>query len=156
MTMLRTLKTWMFLLCFATLPNAYASELTEESVNKLIVTMEDAVNTLDAQVVADALSNDVEITMHVTMQGQTQVLNPSKQEYIALLKQGWAQYSDYKHSRSNTVIEIRDDKAFVTADILESMSIQGQTLSGETKEELTIELVNGNPQVTTMTGYSSM
>jgi hypothetical protein len=73
-----------------------------------------------------------------------------------MLKQGWAQYKKYKYSRSNVRIEIRDNKAIVTADVRESMTIQGQNISGESKEEVTIELVDGIPLITEVTGYTTM
>lgn len=138
------------------LTNSHASELTEESVKHVISAVDNAVNTLNADEVAKTLSSNVSITMNIDIQGQKQVLKPSKREYISMLQQGWAQYKNYKYHRSNVRIKIHNNKAFVTADISESMTIQGQNISGTSKEEVTIELVDGEPLITKVTGYVSM
>ena len=44
--------------------------------------------------------------------------------------------------------EIKNNKALVSAVVQESMIYQGQNMSGSTKEEVTIELVDGKPLVT--------
>ncbi len=147
-----------FLLVFSLIPltNAYASDLTEESVKRLMSKIDNAVNALNANEVADTLSSNVSITMNIRIQGQEQVIRPSKKEYISMLQQAWAQCKDYKYSRSNEVIKISGNKALVTSDIKESMTMQGQNISVESKEEATIELIDGQPLITHVTGYTSM
>jgi len=94
--------------------------------------------------------------MNITMEGQTQVMKPSKQEYITMLKQGWSAYENYTYSKSNVIIKIQEGKAIVTANIKETMTVQGQNLSGESQEIVTIEIVNGNLLITNVVGYTAM
>ena len=143
-------------LSLAVVSTAYATELTEKTVRQVISKVDHAVNELSARAVAEQLSGSVSITINISIQGQKQVMTPSKQEYVSMLEQGWAQYTNYKCSRSNVVTKIKHDKAYVSADIQESMTIHGQYLSGASKEEVIIELVNGKPLITEMVGYTSM
>ncbi len=135
---------------------SFASDLTEESVKSLLSKIDNAVANLNAAEVSKALSDNVIITINITMQGQTQVMRPSKQEYIAMLEEGWSMYENYKYRKSNVKIKIQGSKAFVSADVRESMTVQGQNIAGESKEEITIELINGKPLITNMVGYTSM
>jgi hypothetical protein len=52
--------------------------------------------------------------------------------------------------------EIKNNKALVSAVVQESMIFQGQNMSGSTKEEVTIELVDGNPLVTKVIGHTRL
>ena len=135
---------------------SFASDLTEESVKSLLSKIDNAVANLNAAEVSKALSDNVIITINITMQGQSQVMRPSKQEYIAMLEEGWSMYENYKYSKSNVKIKIQGSKAFVSADVRESMTVQGKNIAGESKEEITIELINGKPLITNMVGYTSM
>ncbi len=153
---LRIVKLLIFVFVLSVFTNSSAAELTEEAVKNLISKVDSAVNALNVQGVADALGSDVEIIMHISSQGQSQVIRPSKQEYLAMLEQGWAMFTDYKFSRSNLVIEMQENKAFVTVDTRESMIFQGQKISGQSKEEFTIEIVNGAPLVAGVITHSSM
>jgi phosphoribosylformimino-5-aminoimidazole carboxamide ribonucleotide (ProFAR) isomerase len=154
--MLRIVKIWFLVFSLAALTSACAPSLTEESAKQVISKIDNAVNTLNAQEVANALSDDVELILNINVQGQIQVLRPSKQEYIAMLQQGWAKSTNYEYSRSNMEIKIQGNKAFVSTNVKESMTVQGQNISGESKEEVTIELINGSPLITKVIGYTSM
>ncbi len=135
---------------------ATASELTEESVKAIIAKADNAASTLNANGISNVMSKNAIIVMNINMKGKEHVLKPSKQEYIAMLQQGWSTYKNYKYTKSDVVIKIEGKKALVTANVKESMTVQGQNVSGESKEELTIELVNGKPLITKVIGYTSM
>lgn len=134
----------------------FAAELTEEKVNKLIAKVDNAAVSLDAIELAKLLSDNVSITMNISMQGKMQVMKPTKQQYLSMLQQGWSMYKNYKYSKSNVKIKIEGNKALVTADVKESMTVQGQSISGESKEEITIELVSGKALITNVVGYTKM
>ena len=154
--MSHTKKTWVFLFLFFISATSFSAELTENSVKNLLSEIDNAIVNLDANGVANALSDDVNITMNITMEGQTQVMKLSKQEYITMLKQGWSAYENYTYSKSNVIIKIQEGKAIVTANIKETMTVQGQNLSGESQEIVTIEIVNGNLLITNVVGYTAM
>ena len=135
---------------------SHASALTEENVRQLIARIDNAVNALDANALAKEFSNDVAITLHINIQGHEQIMRPSKNEYIALLEQAWAQFSNYKYSKSNLRIDMRGGKAIVSALVHESMTIQGRELSGSSTEKVTIEMFKGKPVITEVVAYSNM
>lgn len=155
-TMLKIFKYCLLIMTFAAATSSYASSLSEENINQFLSKVEKASASFDTQVIDKALSDDVKITMHVSMQGQKQTMTPSKQDYLAMGQQAKALYKNYQITRSNTVIKINGDQAFVTGDVTESMTMQGQNISANTKEELTIKVMNGNLVVTEMVGYSNM
>jgi len=153
---MHNMKIYFTLLCTLLALNAAAGSLTETDVKGLIAKADKAAVTLNASDLASTLSDDVIIIMNINMQGQKHVMKPSKTEYISMVQQGWTTYSNYTYSKSDVVIKMQDDKAFVTSKVSESMTVQGSTMSGESKEEVTIELVNGRPLITRMVGYTSM
>lgn len=135
---------------------SFSGGLTEQSVAQLIDAVDKAANNKSAAPIGDAMTDNVKIVMNVEFQGQTQVISPSKSEYLSLLEQGWAQSSNYKYSKSDVTIKIDGDKAFVSANVNESMTIQGQNISVFSKEKAVIELINGKPFITEIVGYTSM
>jgi hypothetical protein len=154
--MLYAVRQFFAIFCLMASVSAYASGLTEESVKQLISRVNNAVNKLNAQEVASVLAENVKVTVHIRTKGSSQVMNLSKQEYLAALQQGWAMSTNYKYARTNTVIKIQGEKALVSSLVKESMMVQGQSVSGNSKEEVTIELVRGKPLVTNVTAYTSM
>jgi len=149
-------KVYLFALFFITTFTVNASEITEQSVIELIAKSDKAAETLNTSEIANLLSDDVDVTINIDIKGNKQTVTANKQKYIAMLKQGWSAYTNYKYSKSNTVIKIEGEKAIVTSDTKESMTIQGKNISTETKEESTIEIIGGKPLFTKIVGNSKM
>jgi hypothetical protein len=143
-------------LSLAVATSAYAAELTEETVKQVISRIDKAVNDRNANALAKELSNNASIKINISVKGRKRAMTASKRRYISILEQSWAQYSDYNYSRSNMTMTIKNNKALVSVVVQESMVLQGQNVSGSTKEEVTIELVDGKPLVTKVTGHSSL
>jgi hypothetical protein len=134
-----------------------AAGLTEQSVEQMMKSIDAAAARKNADVIANLMSPAVSIRMTINAGGQTQTLTPNRQEYLQMLKDGWAMSTDYRYARSGTKISLIDtNKALVKGTIRESMKVQGQTMSGETVEEVTIELVQGKPLITKVVGNSKM
>lgn len=154
--MLRLIKVSCLLLGLVVFSNAFAAELTEESVKELITSVELAANNKNVDGIASVLSDNVEIVLNLSFNGQTQVINSNKEDYISLLKQGWSISTNYKYVNKSSDITIDGDKAFVKAVVQEMMTIQGQDISAESKEESVVELIDGTLLVTKIVGYSSL
>lgn len=133
-----------------------ASEVNEDNVEKMIERIDRAINALDANSLAKELSDDVEIIINVTIGDEEQVMTPSKVEYIDMLEQGWANYENYSYTRSVLNVDVQDGQALVYAEINESLEFQGQKISVESQEHITIKIVEGKPLVTNIVGYTSM
>ena len=149
-------RTIIFFMAFLLSFSSHAEQITRESVDRIIAEVDAAVNALDAGRLANLLSDDVSITMHISAQGQTQTLKPDKSRYLTMLNDGWNQFSDYRYQRSNVKTQISGNKARVYADVVEKMTINGQTISGESQEEVTIEMINGKALITKVVGYTHM
>ncbi len=146
----------MVIFSFAVHSMVNAGELTESSVKALGEKLESAILTKDTSKISDTMSDNVLIIMNFNMQGENHVMKPAKKEYLSMLQQGWDMCKNYKYKQSNMVIKIEGNRAIVTADSSESMTVQGKEVSGESKEETTIELVNGKLLITKIVGYTTM
>ena len=135
---------------------SFAAELTKESVNQLLNTVEQAAKKHNSDAIGEVLADNVMITMNIEIQGQTQVAKVNKGQYLSMLEQGWAQVSNYDYSKSDVEIELDGDKAYITANVNESMTVQGHDVSTSSHEEAVVELVNGKVMVTNIVGYVSM
>jgi len=135
---------------------AFAQDLNREQVMDVVNRVDAAAEVRDAAAVGDALATDVKITINVDYMGQPQVMHATKNEYVAMLREGWAMYSEYKFEKSNLNIELEGSKAYVTADVYETMVLQGHRLTGTTKENAVIELVDGKALITQIVGHSKI
>ncbi len=136
---------------------SHAGGLTEKAIVDLMEKVDNATSSLNIAPIAEILSDNVAITMSITAQGQTQVLKPTKQEYLSMLQEGWSTYTNYKYVRTNVRIKIEsENRAYVTADVEESMTVEGQNITGRSKEEVTVELVKGKPKITRVTARVRM
>ena len=68
----------------------------------------------------------------------------------------WAHYSEYKYDRGNTKISINNDQAVISADITESININGQEMTGQSKEKVTVQIVDDKPKITKVVAFTSM
>ncbi len=146
----------MVIFSFAVHSMVNAGELTESSVKAFVEKVDSAMLTEDTSKISDAMSDNILIIANVNMQGENHVRKLTKKEYLSMLQQASDMSKNYKYKRSNMVIKIEGNRAIVTSDISESMTMQGKEVSGETKEEITIELINGKPLITKMVGYTTM
>ncbi len=152
--MFNVFKNYFFVIFLLLSLNAFAAELTKENVNILLSKADLAVSNLDADGVANVLSDNVILIMNIKTKEQTQVLTPSKQEFIVMLKLGWLSVENFKHSKTNEVIKSDGDKVIVTADVNESMTVNGQENYVDAKVEATIEIVNRNILITRLVAYT--
>lgn len=80
----------------------------------------------------------------------------SKAEYLANLGTTWAVATNYFCRRSNERIVISGNAATITADVVETFTIRGNTMRTRTSETAPLELVDGAARVTRMAGNASM
>jgi hypothetical protein len=124
------------------------TELTEASVRALIAKVDRAIPARNVAVIAEVLAERVVISVNMTVNGQLQHLSPDRGQYLDMLKQTWATVSDYRYRRYNQRITIEGHQAIVTADVWESATLNGQTMSTQSRETTIIESVDGKLQAT--------
>ena len=152
--MFSTFKNYFFVILLLLSANVFAAELTKENVSILLSKADAADSNLDADGVANVLSDNVILIVSIKTKEQTQVLTLSKQEFILMLKFGWLSVESFKHSRMNEVIKSDGDKMIVTADVLGTMTVNGQNNNLDAKVEATIESINKNILITRLVAYT--
>lgn len=150
-----------FLLVIAIMPsllsaNIFTEQLTEESVKVLLSKADLAVSNLEADAVANVLSDNVILIMNIKINNKMQVMAPTKQEFIVMLKLGWLSVSNIKHSKTNEVIRSNGNKVIVTADVNETMIVNGEENYVDAKVQATIEIVNGSTLITKLVAYTTL
>lgn len=147
-----------FIFCFSLLFSIYATagDLTESQVKQMLERIEVAVQNLDAAAIGRQLADDVFIEVTVNAQGQSQVIQLEKQQYLQLLQTGWASYEDYDYSQTINSIEVKGNKAYISSNSVETITMQGKTIEAGSKEASVIELINGVPLVTEIKAVTEM
>ncbi len=147
-----------FIFCFSLLFSIYATagDLTESQVKQMLERIEVAVQNLDAAAIGRQLADDVFIEVTVNAQGQSQVIQLEKQQYLQLLQTDWASYEDYDYSQTINSIEVKGNKAYISSNSVETMTMQGKTVEAGSKEASVIELINGVPLVTEIKAVTAM
>lgn len=130
--------------------------LDEATVRKIMAEIDRATDARDVNGVVRHLSENAVITADIESQGQSQRVTLNKTEYTQMLTQAWAAVDTYDYKRSNQKISISGGRAVVTADILETVTAQGQTMSTTSAETAVIELVGGKPMVTKVSAKTRM
>jgi len=131
------------------------AELTEVAVLQLIASVDRAIVARDVDGVGAALSEDINITVNSSISGQLQRVSLTKAEYLRFLQQAWSAATDYRYRRSNQKILLRGDRAVVTADVWESMTMDGRAYVTNTQETTTVEVVGGKLLATAISAISS-
>lgn len=147
-------------LCFGliglVIQSAWAGELSQHQVQQLIQSVEQAANELDVEALAQTLSDDAVIQLDISMLGEHQVVEATKQEYLKVITEAWSRFERYGYRRSNTEITLSGDHAVVQANVHESMVIDGHSLVGTSHEKVIIRLIEGQPKITEVIGSSSL
>ena len=147
-----------FIFCFSLLFSIYATagDLTESQVKQMLERIEVAVQNLDAAGIGRQLADDVFIEVTVNAQWQSQVIQLEKQQYLQLLQTGWASYEDYDYSQTINSIEVKGNKAYISSNSVETITMQGRTIEAGSKEDSVVELINGVPLVTEIKAVTAM
>jgi hypothetical protein len=128
----------------------------EAAVQELVARLDRAIAAKNATEVGKLISESAEFSGTVTAGGRTRTLKVNKAQYVAGLREMWMQASNYMYRRTNQEIAVSGSKATVTADVFESMIVQGQYVQAKSKEHWTLEKVNGVFLVTGMVAKGSM
>lgn len=135
----------------------HAAAIDENMIKQMIAKIDNAITAKNATEVAKSISPNAQIVLNISIKGNKQVINMTKDQYFKVLQEGWSMYQNYKYSRSNMKIKLENsNRALVTADVFESMIVNGQKISGSSKEEVYIELIDGTPLITKVVGYTTM
>lgn len=126
---------------------AHAGSISEQDVKDLMARADRAIATKNADELAGLLSNSARINLAISQNGSVQKMNLDKPGYMNLVKRAWSAIEDYRYERSNVKISINGNTATVTNDAHESMKVQGQRLSSDSKETTVLVVEQGKLMV---------
>lgn len=135
---------------------SFAGDISEAHVSKLLAQVDAAIQKKSPSGIAATLSDELMVKINIHAGGRQRTIRVGKHEYISMLRQGWDMATSYSYSRRNEKIAISGNAATVSADITETMTIQGQRMRTTTREVATIEMVNGVPLITKISADSTM
>jgi hypothetical protein len=135
-------------------PPAYES-ITENDIREIMINVENSARNRDIEGVIRYLSPDIviKISMDTLFGLQTEQWTLTK--YKIETENSWALSSSYEYNRENEEITVSDDgkSAIVKTDILEVITVQGQTIRQKTHEKVRIEIIDGKLMVTSIEAY---
>ena len=136
--------------CFVFLAHDVMSleNITEASVREMILVMKNASKTRSVEPISGILSDDVKVIRHVNLRGEKQLVKKSKKEYLDMISKSWDTLDYYDHEISNIVIDIRDNKARVTSDSHECATLDGRSMTADSKQEVVIDMFGSTPLIT--------
>jgi len=140
-------------------PPAHAeSPLTEPRIMAMFEQLESSVRARDARGVAGHFSPDAIIRLVMPSTAGGEKMEMGVQQYTRMLEQAWAMAESFTYTVEDIVIEISPDgrSAQVNDTTVESMRIQGQTISSRTRETFSVASRGGRPVVTRLTGHVQM
>jgi hypothetical protein len=127
---------------------AMAQELQASSVKELMARLDAALVSRDFQLIERHLAAHAVISGTTTAGGQTQSFRMNKTQYMTMLTTLMSAATDYSYERTNERISIEGDQATVTANVADSMVIQGRKVASTGSERCTVEYVDGELMVT--------
>jgi hypothetical protein len=132
---------------------ASAAALTESSVRAMLAAMDQAIEKRNVEGVGRLLSSDFSMTQELTAYGQKNLVKADKVEYLRMLRANWAAVSAYKYERTHLKITMLpgDASAKVTAQVRETLTLQGQSVSAVSTETATVKLIDGQVLLTGVT-----
>ncbi len=135
-----------------------AENLDDKRIYELLHAVDDMSASKNVEGIGEYLSDDLQITMYISILGNLQTHTANKEQYLAILSQGWEIAENYKYSREGVEITYLDEgkQARITATVHESMTIDGTPISSTTTEAAIVELRNGKALITKMTGETTM
>jgi hypothetical protein len=81
-------------------------------------------------------------------QGDMRMYRMNKTQYRELSTRICSVAKDYRSVRTNEKISIEGDQAIITADVAETMVIEGREISSRVRERATVELIDGELMLT--------
>lgn len=146
---------WLLMASFAVSVGSQAQTpgMTQARLGAFMASFDQSVAARDANGVLARISDraDIVLTME-DASGQRRRMRLSKAQYGQALQRSWAMASEYRYSRTPPSYELRGESAIVRSVVTETMRIQGQTMSMQTREETWVQMVDGQPQVVSVKG----
>jgi hypothetical protein len=125
-----------------------AQELTESALRAFTAKIDAAAARCDVDTVIDHVAELAILSGTGYQEGQMLRFRMNKAQYRELLTRVCSAASDYRNERTNEKISIEGDQAIITADVVETMVIDGQQITTKVRERATVESIDGKLMLT--------
>jgi hypothetical protein len=120
-----------------------AQELSESALKAFSAKIDAAISDRDVDTIVQHIADYAVISGTADVQGQTRAFRMDKSQYRKMLTMTLAAAESYEYERTNEKISIEGDQGVITADVTESMVIQGQRFTTKTRERATVRSIDG-------------
>jgi hypothetical protein len=120
-----------------------AEDLVINDLKAFTARMDAAGARCDVATIVDRISPLATISGTGFARGDMRMYRLNRSQYGQLLAQLCADATNYTYSRTDERISIDGDQATITADVVETWVVKGQTLSTKVREKAVIELIDG-------------
>ncbi len=132
---------------------ANAAGIDQATIDRMGKVLERAFIAKDAKTVGDFLADDFTMTMEVM--GRYHTLD--KKQYLALMRRSWKLIENYSYDvREYSVSIDSPDKATITANVAESLVVNGMIIKGFSEQTTTVERRNGKLLATRVVTHISI
>ena len=101
-----------------------------------------------------ALADRVVITVKSQVTGQPRHIELTKAQYLKAVEQAWTGATAYRYARRNEKVFIQGQRAVVSADVEETLTTNGESMSTRSQELTVVEIVDGRLQATAIDSTS--
>ncbi len=138
------------------LPAFAADKMTREQIQQVIDTTDAAAMNRDTQGIGEYLGENFEKKIEVPHGKWMASVKINKDQYLAIIDQGWAFLQEYDYRRESTVINIAPDglSAESSSTITETSVIDGEKMVSKFREYARYELENGRVVITSVGGHT--
>jgi ketosteroid isomerase-like protein len=120
-----------------------AQQLSVSALKAFMAKIDAATNACDVDTVIDHISELAILSGVGYQQGQMVRFRMNKSQYRELATRVCATTREYTNVRTNEKITIEGDQAIITADVAETMVLNGQTITTNVRERATVESIDG-------------
>jgi hypothetical protein len=154
---MRPLTRALVLACALTLSSPLlAQELTVGALKAFTAKMDAAAASCDIGTIVDHIAELAVLSGTALVQGEMRMFRMNKAQYRQMLTITCSAATDYQYDRSNEKISIDGDQATITADVAESMVIDGRHVTTKVRERATVESIDGTLMLTQLVANQVM
>lgn len=138
------------------LPALAEDRITREQIQQVIKATDTAALDRDAAGIAMHLGVAFERTIEFVYQDLMAKVRLDRDEYLAMIDEGWQGISDYDYQRADTAIHISPDglSGMSYSTVTENMVQDGVKMTSRFREHATYALENGRPVITRVGGHT--
>jgi hypothetical protein len=130
-----------------------AQDFSETGLKAFTAKIDAAVARCDIDTIIDHIAELAIMSGTAYPQGQMRMFRMNKTQYRQMLTATCGAATSYRYQRTNEKISIEGDQATITADVAETMVIDGREVSTKARERATVENIDGKLMLTQLVAH---